>query len=125
MPELHSLGAIIASGLIASIAFSSPASADSRWHDQAWRDMRTLASVGSSALGRTSTLVQIQRTCDYLDDGFSAEKVFDLYYRTARKSAYDQQQLRDMIQYNMALMMVAGKRACPRHQTSIARGLGF
>lgn len=110
--------------LIVGLITSTPsANASSRWKDQAWRDMKSLAQAGSLATGRTATLLQVERTCTYLNRGYRASEVLDMYASVAEDSAQTRQELSDMYMYSIALMAVAGQRLCPRHKAQIARVL--
>ena len=103
---------------------ASPASASNRWKDQAWRDMQSLAKTGALATGRSATLLQIQRTCTYLNNGYRASEVLDMYATVAERSATTRRELRNMYMYSIALMAVAGQRLCPRHKRQISRAIG-
>jgi hypothetical protein len=70
-------------------------------------------------------MVQINRTCRYLNSGYSAASILDNYMSIASQSARSQQQLREMNIYNFAVMVVAAKRLCPRHMGAVSRVLGL
>lgn len=87
--------------------------------------MQNLATAGSLASGRSATLLQIERTCTYLNRGYRATDVLDMYASVAENSAGTSQELRDMYMYSVALMAVAGQRLCPRHKAEISRALNL
>lgn len=105
--------------------FVSPAQAAGGWKDQAWRDMRSLAPEGATETGRSATLLQVSRTCTYLNNGYRASWVLDMYFTLAQDSANSRRELSDMYTYSMALMAVAGTRLCSRHRYQISRALDF
>lgn len=115
--------ALVLALIVGLIASTPSANASSRWKDQAWRDMKSLAKAGSMETGRRATLLQVQRTCTYLNRGYRASDVLEIYASVAEDSAQTRQELRDMYMYSIALMAVAGQRLCPRHKNQIARAL--
>jgi len=104
---------------------ASPAEAANNWRDQSWRDMRSLAPEGARETGRSATLQQVRRTCTYLNRGYRASDILEMYFSVAAESANSRRELSDMYSYSMALMAVAGTRLCPRHRYAIARALDF
>jgi hypothetical protein len=109
--------------LLALGFIAPPAQAATKWHEKAWLDMRSLARVGAIETGRNGTLVQIQRTCRYLDSGYSASSILDNYIAIASQSAADRNQFQEMNIYNFSIMVVAVKRLCPRHTNAVIRAL--
>jgi len=84
----------------------SPAGA-ATWREKAWKDIQVLAKDGAQAIGKIQTLTQIQSTCRYLDNGYSATTILSEYTRVANKSATSRRQLQQMYRLNLAIMAIA------------------
>ncbi len=93
--------------MFASGLLTAPAQAQTGWHDQAWRDMRLLAKAGAIKAGRTFILIQIERTCRQLNNGYSALAVLDAYSEFASQSARNVKELNEMTLTAEAIMAVA------------------
>ena len=111
--------------MFASGLLTAPAQAQTGWHDQAWRDMRLLAKAGAIKAGRTFILIQIDRTCRQLNNGYSALAVLDAYSEFASQSARNVKELNEMTLTAEAIMAVAATRLCPKHAKEVDRALGI
>ena len=111
--------------MFASGLLTAPAQAQTGWQDQAWRDMRLLAKDGAVKAGRTFTLIQIDRTCRYLNNGVSALAVLDSYSKFASQSARNLKELNEMTLTGEAIMAVAVRRLCPKHAKEVDSALGI
>jgi hypothetical protein len=114
---------VVLMAFVVLIGFAGPAHAANSLADVVWTDMRKLAPAGSIALGRAYTLIEVQDTCDMLDDGITASDLLNGTLNIAQKTGRTQKQRRDMAVYGMSIMIVAGKRVCPHHMTSIWRAI--
>lgn len=95
------------------------ATAANEWMIPAWRDVYRLAPAGAKAMGRTATLQQIKRTCDYLRRGTPAAWVVGSYFDIALASGTSRQQQADMVMYSTAVLVVATKRLCPSYTAEV------
>ncbi len=93
------------------------------WQDVAWNDMRKLAPAGAAALGRSYTLRQIERTCQYLSRGVAADVIIDEYLALAAASAQSTKQRSEIAAYSLSIAVVAGKRLCPKFLPEIWRSM--
>lgn len=105
------------------VGVSNPSHAASNWAELAWSDMRKLAPAGSTALGRTYTLSEVRETCEMLDEGISARNLLSGMLVIAQKSGRTSKQKQDMALYGISMMVVSGKRLCPRHLPAIWRAI--
>lgn len=118
---------LMASAFVLLFSFglsTAPAQAQTGWQDQAWRDMSMLAKVGAAKAGRTFTLIQIERTCRYMNNGYSALAVLNSYSKVASQSARNLRELNEMTLMGEAIMAVAVTRLCPKHAKEVDRALG-
>lgn len=89
------------------------------WQVLAWQDIQKLAPAGASALGRTYSLGQIQKTCRLLDGGVTASNIVEGAYLVAIQAGANQQQKQDMLKYGIGIILVAVKRVCPNYLSTI------
>jgi len=111
--------------MLALGSIASPVQAVTNWQDKAWLDMRVLAEVGAIETGRNGTLVQIQRTCRYLDNGYPAITILNTYAKVASQSATNRRELIEMTHFGNAIMAVAVTRLCPRHAKAVDKALSM
>jgi hypothetical protein len=113
----------VVAATVVLLGLSSPSLSANNLADVVWTDMRKLAPAGSIALGRANTVIEVQDTCDMLDSGISAANLLNATMAIAEKSGRNLKQKREMMQYGMSIMVVAGKRVCPRHMPAIWRAI--
>lgn len=111
--------------LLGSPAVASGAEAATGWADVVWRDMRMLAPEGAASLGRSTTVNQVQRSCRYLDSGVPAATLVSNALAVATQSATSRQQRSDMAAYGLSVLLVAGKRLCPRHLAAVTKAMSL